>query len=116
MRQNLFDSQMERPNIVNGMRMLPTIIVATGTITVDEDMGPLINIDTNGSARNLDFPAPSASNEGMMWIVNHFGGTAVDITIRNSAAATIGTLSQNEAGIVFIAGGVTYFRLFGTTT
>lgn len=116
MRQNLFDSNLERPQVINGFRMLPTHITATATVTVDEDMGPLINLDTNGAARNLDFPAPSSSNEGMMWIVNHAGSTAVDITVRNSAAATILTLSQNEAGIVFIANGVTYGRLFGALT
>lgn len=109
------NQQLYDPTIVKGARLGVLTQVLTGNITIDEDSQPLLNIDPNG-ARTITFPAPSAYNEGMFWIMNNWAGGAEDITINNSAAAGIGTLSQNEAGIVFIAGGVTYFRLFGTTT
>lgn len=103
------------PIIVKGFRLGTLTQVLGGNLTIDEDMQPLLNIDPNG-ARDVTFPAPSAYNEGMCWIINNWAGGAEDITVKNSGGSTIGTCSQAEAMLVFIAGGVTYARLLGTTT
>lgn len=104
------------PTIVKGFKFGVLTKVLGAGFAVDEDMETLLNFDPDGSTRIITFPAPSAYNEGMFWIVNNWAGGAEDLTINNSAAATIGTVSQNEAAVVFIAGGVTYCRLVGTTT
>lgn len=116
MRQQLDDAQLFDPVIYRGLKLKTLTQVLAGAFTVDEDMPPLLNFDPDGSARVITFPAPSAKNEGYCWFVNNWAGGAEDLTINNSAAATIGTISQNEAALVFIAGGVTYCRLVGTTT
>jgi hypothetical protein len=115
-RLNMDDSLLNDPKIVKGLKLGTLTQVLAAGLTIDEDMAPIINVDPDGSTRILTFPAPSAQNEGMVWLVNNWAGGAEDLTINNSAAATIGTISQNEAGLVFIAGGVTYCRLVGTTT
>lgn len=116
MRQDLVSPNIDAPTIRSMFRLLTDTRVLAGAITIDEDGAPLLNFDPDGSARIITFPAPSAQNEGTVWLVNNWAGGAEDLTINNSAAATIGTVSQNEAAVVFIAGGVTYCRLVGTTT
>lgn len=116
MRNDLIDPNIDRPTVRSLLRLLTDTRVLAGDVTIDQDGAPLINVDPDGSTRILTFPAPTSENEGAVWLVNNWAGGAEDLTINNSAAATIGTVSQNEAALVFIAGGVTYCRMVGATT
>lgn len=84
-----------------------------GAFVVDDDSPPILNLDPGGATRILTLPAV---NEGLVFLINNIADAAEDLTINNPAAATIGTISQNEAGLAFCAGGVWYLRLVGTTT
>jgi hypothetical protein len=116
MREDLIDPKLDRPTIRNLFRLLTDTRTLTGGVVIGKENAPILNFDANGAGRNVDFPAPDAELEGAIFLVNNFSGTAVDLTCRNSATATILTVSQAEAGVVFYAGGVTYGRLLGTIT
>ncbi|HEV8653125.1 MAG TPA: hypothetical protein VG276_27965 [Actinomycetes bacterium] len=55
------------------------------------------------AARNLDLPAEAASAGAYLFIYNASGG-AFSLTVRNPAAATIATVAQNKAAILFCDG------------
>lgn len=116
MRSQLENNDLFDPRVMKGFKLATLTQVLAAGFTVNANHPPLLNFDPDGSTRIITFPAPSAENEGMCWLVNNWAGGAEDLTINNSAAGTIGTVSQNEAAVVFIAGGVTYCRLVGTTT
>ena len=114
-RLNIEGARIDDSTIFAGNRLGTLTQVLGAGLSVDADTPHIINLDPDGSTRIITFPSPT-DNEGRWWLVNNWAGGAEDLTINNSAAATIGTISQNEAGLVFIAGGVTYLRLVGTTT
>lgn len=116
MRTTLEDNKLYAPKIESLFRLGGLTQVLGAGFTVDEDSPPILNFDPDGSTRIITFPAPSSYNEGAIWLVNNWAGGAEDLTINNSAAGTIGTISQNEAALVFIVGGVTYCRMVGATT
>lgn len=116
MRNNLESSVIRDSVLSQGLRLSTLTQVLGAALVVTDEFPPLLNLDCGGAGRNVTFPAPSAVNEGSIWLVNNWSDAAEDITVKNSAASTIGTISQNEAGLVIIAGGVTYLRLVGTTT
>lgn len=116
MRNDLYDPKMERPTIRNLFRLQTDVRTLTGAVVIGKENAPLISFDPGGATRTVDFPAPDAELEGAFFVINNWADAAEDLTIRNSAAATILTISQNEAGCVFYAGGVTYGRLFGALT
>lgn len=113
MRQRLDNADMFGASIWTKLKMKVLGMIMTGNLVLDADSPPLLNLDLNGLARNLTLPT---EEEGLIFLVNNISATAIDLTVKNPAAATIGTLSQAEAGIIFCAQGVWYFRLFGTTT
>jgi len=84
-----------------------------GNIVIDADGAPGLNLDPGGAGRNVTLPT---EEEGLTFLINNIADAAEDLTIKNPATTTIGTISQGEAGVAFCAGGVWYLRLVGTTT
>ena len=59
--------------------------------------------DPGGAARNVDLPAEAASKGAVLFIANAADAAEV-ITIRNDAAGTICTPTQNETAVCFCDG------------
>ncbi len=81
-------------------------------ITVAEmERTQIFLFDPGGAGRNLDLPAEETSKGAVIFISNRADAAEV-ITIRNDAAATVCTPTQNEAAIVF-CDGVSWCGLVG---
>lgn len=90
----------------------PLIQTLTGTFVVGADMPSLLVLDPGGAARNVDMPAEEAAGmEGKLWVVVNNADALEVITLRNDAAGTIGTLTQNETAMLLVAGGA--WKLLG---
>lgn len=113
MRNNLDDAELFNPIIAVGLKLRTMTKVLAGAFSIPADAPPLINLDPDGSTRVITLPT---EEEGLMFLINNWAGGAEDLTINNPAAGTIGTISQNEAGLALCAGGIWYLRLVGTTT
>jgi hypothetical protein len=113
MRQRLDDAELFGARIWTKFKMKSLVLTLTGAITIDADSPPLISLDPGGATRVVTLPAVE---DGLIFVINNTADAAEDLTINNAAAATIGTISQNEAGVVLMVGGVAYLRLVGTTT
>jgi hypothetical protein len=68
------------------------------------------------AARVITMPAVTSANDGAFFIIINKSAGANALTINNAAAAGIGDLLQNEAGIVICVGGAWTTILVGTST
>lgn len=85
----------------------PAVQTLTGTTAIPADAPSILALDPGGAARNVDMAAVSAQGmEGKLWILKNAADAAEVITVRDAAAATIVTLTQNECAVLFVAGGV----------
>src|SRR5688572_11056032 len=83
------------------------VALAAAYVVPGADAPSVLAIDPGGAARNVDMPAEEAQGmEGKLWIVINTADAAEVITLRNDAAGTIGTLTQNETAMLMVAGGV----------
>lgn len=76
----------------------------TGATTIGKFSAQMLKLDPGGANRNVTLPA--AEDGLMFWIVNA-ADAAEDLVVKNQAAATIGTINQNEEG-VFVCSGTTW--------
>lgn len=114
MSRNRFDNiKVWGLDIISALRLKGVTQTLAGNYVIDADQGPLVNLDPGGAGRNVTLPT---EDEGLAYLINNIADAAEDLTVKNPAAATIGTISQNEAGLAICAGGVWYLRLVGTTT
>lgn len=113
MRQRLDNAEVFGLRIWDTLKLKALTQTLTGAFVVDSDSPPVLNLDPGGATRVVTLPAV---NEGLTYIINNAADAAEDLTINNPAAATIGTISQNEAGVAMCLGGVWVLRLVGTTT
>lgn len=67
--------------------------------------------DPGGAGRNVDLPAV-ASSGGVLLFISNTADAAEILTIRDAAAATIVTPTQNEAALVW-CDGVRWYGLVG---
>lgn len=89
------------------LRLRTQVHTLTGTYVVAADSPSLLSLDPGGAARNVDMAAEEAVGmEGKIWVIVNAADAAEVITIRNDAAGTIVTLTQNECAIIFVVGGV----------
>lgn len=72
-------------------------VTASGTVTLADTDPIFIEIDPNGSDRDVSFPAKSDDNHG--YFVRHVG-SANTLTLKRSGGATITTLDAGEAKYV----------------
>lgn len=69
-----------------------------GNLTLTLKDGQFQRIDPNG-ARDVILPTVTSSEEGYPCVIANAANGAEDITVKDDAGATIGTVSQNELGI-----------------
>lgn len=113
MRERFDDASAFGLEIFNRLKLRALTLTLAAAFVIDADAPTLINLDPGGATRTVDLPTPE---EGLIFLINNIADAAEDLTIRNAAAATIGTISQNEAGLAICVGGIWYLRLVGTTT
>lgn len=113
MRQRLDNAEAFGLRVWDKLKLKALTLTLGAAMTVDADSPPVLNLDPGGATRVITLPAVE---EGLVFFINNIADAAEDLTINNPAAATIGTVSQNEMGVAFCLGGVWYLRLVGTTT
>jgi hypothetical protein len=113
MRQRLDDAVIWGCTLMSKFKMKGVSQTLTGNFTIDADQGPIVSLDPGGAGRNVTLPT---EEEGLTFWINNTADAAEDLTVKNPATTTIGTVSQNEMGVAFCIGGVWYLRLVGTTT
>lgn len=82
-------------------------MITTATIsaaaTITSSSGHFISLNGGASNRNVDFVAGSSEQEGMwFWVKNH--GTTNNLVIRDSAAATLATLTPGQWAVFAYTG------------
>lgn len=87
----------------------------TRTITLDElESYNAFAFDPGGAGRNVDLPA-EAGSEGAYLLIANTADAAEILTVRNDAAGTIVTPTQNEAAFVW-CDGTTWYGLVGASS
>ena len=112
-RVNLEDVKLYDPVVVKGLKGGVHIETKGADWTVDRDQGFLAFITLTGAGRNMTLPTAEA---GLMFFVQNTSASALDITVKNPAATTIGTISQNEGALIISDGTNWYVTLVGTST
>lgn len=113
MRATLEDNKLYDPILKKGVKGGVHIQALSGAVTLDRDMAYLAFIDPNGATRVVTLPDPEV---GLMWFVLNTADAAEDLTIKNAAATTLGTISQNEGALIVSDGVNWYVTMVGTTT
>lgn len=85
----------------------------TGATTLTLDDTPIQTIDPDG-ANDLILP-PEAAAAGRFFFLKNAAGGAEDITVKNDAAGTVGTISQGEVGIAFCDGTTWHLMVAAST-
>ena len=81
-----------------------------GNFTVLATMPPQLVIDAVATGRNVTMPAPVM---GLTYLIYNKSSGAATLTIKDDAAATIGTIAQNKGAIVSCDGTNWYIALAG---
>ena len=71
-------------------------------VTLDNTYPTLIGLDPGGSTRIVLLDAESLANQGLFRIIYNRADAAENLTVKDAAAATIGTVSQNEIGVFYM--------------
>lgn len=112
-RLNLEDNLIYDPTLVKGVKGGVTIMTAAGAFTLDRDSGYMTFIDPGGATRVMTLPA---AEKGLCFLITNTADAAEDITVSDPLGPTTrGTISQNEAALVF-SDGVRWYVAVGTTT
>ncbi len=104
MRQRLDDSVLVAPQIVNNLKGNVVVQTLTGATTLALPLAPIYSLDPGGAGRNLTMP-DEASSKGVITTIINTADAAETITVKSSAAATVGVIDQNE-GAVAVCDGV----------
>jgi len=110
-RANQADNKFESPLIENAMKGNLMSIAISGALTIPAKPPYIVKIDPTG-AQNVTCPTKGSK---FIFLVIHGSTNNADLTIKDSAATTIGTLSQNEIGIIVDDGVATFFGVFKQT-
>ena len=108
-RLNIEGSEISGSTFMNANKFGTVVQTLTGTYTIDADSPNVLALDPGGAARNVDLPAEA---NGLFYIIANAADAAENITVRNDAAGTVGTVGQNEVGVVFCIG-TTWFIFVG---
>jgi hypothetical protein len=76
----------------------------TGAITLNETYPSVCGFDPGGAARNVTLDGDAATDaefHGLFRVIVNRADAAENLVVLNQAAATIGTINQNEAGIFY---------------
>ena len=111
-RMNMEDSRLWDPILEKGVKGGVHIQTLGAAATLDRDMPFMAFFDPGGATRILTLPTVE---KGLAWLIANTADAAEDLTIKNAATATLGTISQNETAWVF-SNGVVWFVGVMTTT
>jgi len=112
-RNNIEDAKLYGPVFENKVKGGVHIQTLAAALTLDVDTPFMVFLDPGGATRVVTLPT---AEKGLMWLVTNTADAVEDLTINNPAAATVGTISQNEAAMVYSDGTNWYCRMVGTTT
>jgi len=87
--------------------------VLGGNFTIDAE-APTLQVFDPAGARDITLPA-EADSKGLFFIIFNAADAAEDITMKDDSPATVGTISQNEIGLLF-CDGTTWRICVGKTT
>src|SRR5262252_5877558 len=86
-------------------------IAISGPFSIPADAPFILKVDPTG-AQNVTCPTKGSR---FIHLIMHGSSNNVDLTIKDSTAATIGTLSQNEIGMIIDDGVATRFGMMPQT-
>lgn len=103
--------------IVKKLRAMVTNRTLAGNITLADEDTTFQVLDPGGASRDVTLPSHDATvagnlTGGIFFIYNN-ADAAENLVIKNVAAATIVTVNQNEAAIVFNDGTAWFGRVMG---
>lgn len=112
-RMNLEDSKLYDPILVKGVKGDVHSETKAAAWTLDRDAAFLQFYTLTGSTRIMTLPAVE---RGLMFYVFNTSASALDITVNNAAASTVGTISQNEGALIVSDGVIWIVSMVGTST
>ncbi len=112
-RVNLEDNKAYDFQLIKGIKGGVHMETKAAAWTLDRDAGFLQFYTLTGATRIMTLPAAEA---GLMFFVFNTSASALDITVNNPAAATVGTISQNEGALIVSNGTIWVVSLVGTST
>lgn len=113
MRSNIEGNRIEESLLAKGLKFGVQVETHAAAWTMDRDAGTVQVVTLTGAGRTVTLPAVE---EGLFFFMLNVSASALDITVANPAAATIGTISQNEGALIICAGGAWIVTLVGTST
>lgn len=90
---------------VKGMVYIPAAL--SGNVTLDATYPQVCKLDPGGSNRDVTLDA-IATSEGLYRRIVNAADAAENLVVKNAAAATIGTINQNEQGEFYCDGAAWY--------
>lgn len=112
-RVNLEGSRIEESVLAKGIKFGIQTETRAAAWTKDRDDAFMSVVTLTGATRIMTLPTAEL---GLAFLVYNASASALDITVNNPAAATVGTISQNEAGLIYSDGTNWYVSLVGTST
>jgi len=110
-RSNQAENKFESPWFENAAKANLMSVAISGALTIPAKPPFIVKIDPTG-AQNVTCPTKGSR---FFFIVIHGSTNNADLTIKDSAAVTIGTLSQNEIGMIVDDGVATFFGVWKQT-
>ena len=90
------------------------VYTLTGNYTLTDEEPDSMAIDPGGASRDLTLPGV-ATNKGRVLRIANTADAAENLVVKNAGGSTIVTISQNEIGTVFEAGGAWYGGMHALT-
>lgn len=112
-RINLEGNRIEESVLQKGIKFGLQVETHGAAWTKDRDDSFMSVVILTGATRIMTLPAAEL---GLAFFVQNASASALDITVNNPAAATVGTISQNEGALIFSDGTNWYVTLVGTST
>jgi hypothetical protein len=82
---------------------LAHVATLTGDLTIDATYPEILKLDPGGASRNVTLDA-EPTNSGLYRRIINAADAAENLVVKNDAAATIGTINQNEQGEFYCDG------------
>lgn len=88
---------------------------ASGATTLTKKSGHFQRIDPGGGAVDVTLPSVDRDDDGYFFVIANAADAAEAITVKDAAASTIATVSQNELGVVYVDTSAAWQLLFIVT-
>lgn len=111
MRSTLEDNKAYDLDIQNALKGRLMNIAISGALTIPAKPPFIVKVDPTG-AQNVTCPTKASK---FIFLIIHGSTNNADLTIKDSAGVTIGTLSQSEIGMVIDDGVATVFGVMKQT-